>query len=1200
MSQPSNHGWPFGFIPTAQEWADAFSGKVDFPAPLSQGGTGGSDAYSANYAIQQRAVISTSGQTAFLLTQYGLDTNSVALTVNLPPVSDGGNGDWITFTDFRYRAATNNITLQAHGSEQISYNGVASGTLVLSTNGVEVVLTLSGGTWYATAIDVGDSALKANASAVGVAPSANNMGTFTGGIIPSGQTAKQALQSLSDGVSLRVLATVLAAAGGAALVGTQDAANAQADLNTRVIRVSTRTTMKALNVTRFGVASLQEAGREGTFSLKTGTAPTDTLEGVYVVSNTAGYYWEREWDGIIAKAEWFGAVLNNGGVDSYAALQACLNVTGKLYLPTGSYYSSAGLLLPDNAVVWGQGALFSGITFSTATGHLMRQQGVSGTSYKAGANLADFALGRTPNPTTPGSVAGDISQGHGLSFFMVSNPRVRSVYTYNNLVELYVNNVLSPDIVDVRGIRQTGSGSDRWYGCYVDGVTTGGTFGGPSPNPSTTITKPNMVSNASVGTCYHYYLNGAIQDLWMVDPEAAGQGGTSVQFFLNINGATAGDVHIVRPIADGYKTNGINVKGAPVGSSINIVDAWVAPSASATSTGVVIDASHGVNISGRSDFASASGLACVTANDCTELDCNFRSNNSQTPFSATSMSSSNVLIKAFKNFAGGGGSFGNIITLIGGSQNRVAAYGTVSPNGSPQLWAAGIALNDTAANCQLDVSGVPASSVVNRLTISGAAVTTQGTVGTHFVINPGAAGGTAGTVTSVQVSGGSTGLTASGGPITSSGTFTLGGTLALESGGTGATTAADARTALGLGTAATANTGTTGTTVPLLSGANTWSSPQQFQQLSAYANSAGVSLGVTGGFNYFDGKFVWRASPGGTELGQVTSAGLSYSSNGGQVLFGLSGSNNYIDGTLYVRGTVNGSTVAQFAPSTINFYQGLNGTSATFSGNASCSQFNCTVLNASAVGYMAGLQVSGTSVGYTTVYQGDASNTGYIAYWNAAGVRQGYIGYATTGGPIRYVSDTGGGHLFIGGAVNVNRAAGNTDVALFENTSSGSALNGIVSKIQSGGNNTSSFHFAGVTNGVNLWYLYGNGTSSYISDARIKNRFEPARDGYLEDWKRLEFQRWNYKHDPEGTPKNLGPTAQNVKKVFPSLAPQSLHDITIDGVSTKTLQVMGSVLYGEVLGKVVQELAFALEKLQTEVVDLRLKIENNFSTQQEK
>ena len=64
-----------------------------------------------------------------------------------------------------------------------------------------------------------------------------------------------------------------------------------------------------------------------------------------------------------------------------------------------------------------------------------------------------------------------------------------------------------------------------------------------------------------------------------------------------------------------------------------------------------------------------------------------------------------------------------------------------------------------------------------------------------------------GTVTSVDASGGTTGLTFSGGPITTSGILTLGGTLGLGNGGTGATTASGARTSLGLGTAAVLNAG---------------------------------------------------------------------------------------------------------------------------------------------------------------------------------------------------------------------------------------------------------------------------------------------------------------------------------------------------------------------------------------------------------
>lgn len=63
---------------------------------------------------------------------------------------------------------------------------------------------------------------------------------------------------------------------------------------------------------------------------------------------------------------------------------------------------------------------------------------------------------------------------------------------------------------------------------------------------------------------------------------------------------------------------------------------------------------------------------------------------------------------------------------------------------------------------------------------SGKYLTTDGS-NTSWAINP------LGTVTSVDVSGGATGLSFSGGPITSSGTITLSGTLAAANGGTGLT-----------------------------------------------------------------------------------------------------------------------------------------------------------------------------------------------------------------------------------------------------------------------------------------------------------------------------------------------------------------------------------------------------------------------------
>lgn len=83
------------------------------------------------------------------------------------------------------------------------------------------------------------------------------------------------------------------------------------------------------------------------------------------------------------------------------------------------------------------------------------------------------------------------------------------------------------------------------------------------------------------------------------------------------------------------------------------------------------------------------------------------------------------------------------------------------------------------------------------------------------------AGGGSGTVTSVDVSGGTTGLTTTGGPITTSGTITLGGTLAVANGGTGGTTAAAAPFALkGANTDITSIALTTGTITTAPSSSN--------------------------------------------------------------------------------------------------------------------------------------------------------------------------------------------------------------------------------------------------------------------------------------------------------------------------------------------------------------------------------------------
>jgi hypothetical protein len=154
----------------------------------------------------------------------------------------------------------------------------------------------------------------------------------------------------------------------------------------------------------------------------------------------------------------------------------------------------------------------------------------------------------------------------------------------------------------------------------------------------------------------------------------------------------------------------------------------------------------------------------------------------------------------------------------------------------------------------------------------------------------------------------------------------------------------------------------------------------------------------------------------------------------------------------------------------------------------------------------------------------------------------------------------------------------------FTNNTNTSGYHGIRTSIGSNGNNTSTYHFSGNTSGVNNWYLWGNGTTTYSSDERLKKNIETTRDGYLEDIKQLRVVKYNWKNHEDGTPKELGLIAQEVAQVFPGLVQDDVSPVS-DEDPTLYKQLKGSVL-PVILLKALQEAVDKIETLEAKVAAL--------------
>ena len=184
----------------------------------------------------------------------------------------------------------------------------------------------------------------------------------------------------------------------------------------------------------------------------------------------------------------------------------------------------------------------------------------------------------------------------------------------------------------------------------------------------------------------------------------------------------------------------------------------------------------------------------------------------------------------------------NTTTITGGTTGRVL-YDNAGTVGELATTGSGNVALATSPTFVTPILGTPTSVTLTNATglpVGGISATGTPSVTTYLRGDGSWAtvSGGSGTVTSVALSGGTTGLTTSGGPVTTSGTITLAGTLAIANGGTNITTYAtgDILYASASNTLSKLTAGTNGYVLTLAAGVPSW---------AAASGTSGLTVGTT-------------------------------------------------------------------------------------------------------------------------------------------------------------------------------------------------------------------------------------------------------------------------------------------------------------------------------------------------------------------
>lgn len=376
------------------------------------------------------------------------------------------------------------------------------------------------------------------------------------------------------------------------------------------------------------VVFLTNAGREGQFVCRTGVAPSDPLQGIYVPSNTPGFYWEREWDQINGYPEWFGAVSNTSSASAanVAAIHACLALCSVVNLRRADYWVNNTLKfnVPYRTILgWvrsdGYDTGHGTRIISTNSGANIIQIGPDSMPGGGTSNFmrnitvenlsAQFGVG-----ITPPSAGNESSAVKNWSVQYVLNCQIKNCAAWEPIIGFYFYGAVYTKVDDCQSFRSAvfGGANDFYRGFWPQGapaILAGG-------NPSLYLTRCNVSMGGAPALVNPtgLYINGDFSDLFVDDFETSQTPyGIWVDNVGAVNQYGRLDLHIRNPVIDQCNGIGIILNGLNAAGMVTMTGGYVQVNDNGTgSRGIWITGSGGagsVSIGGGMQILSSVGTS---------------------------------------------------------------------------------------------------------------------------------------------------------------------------------------------------------------------------------------------------------------------------------------------------------------------------------------------------------------------------------------------------------------------------------------------------------------------------------------------------------------------------------------------------------------------------------------------------------------